>query len=56
MKCYKCPFYRSSSIWNRCDLTESECFREPENCSLVNDDGTVNQEEYNKAFGEDYQS
>mgnify|MGYP000948649636 CR=1 FL=1 len=47
MKCYKYPF------WNRCDLTENEYFKKPGNCTLVNDDGTINQEEYRKAFGED---
>jgi len=29
-------------MWNGCKLTESECFYEQSNCTLVNDDGSVN--------------
>ena len=51
MKCRGCPFYASGFQWNGCKLTESECFYEVEDCTLVNDDGTVNTEELEKYPG-----
>ena len=27
MKCRDCKFHQSSYMWNRCALTESECYR-----------------------------
>jgi hypothetical protein len=29
-------------MYNACTLTQSECFKPQENCTLVNDDGTIN--------------
>lgn len=39
MKCCNCRFHHSSYLWNRCDLTESECYHEysKEPCPLVDD-------------------
>ena len=31
-------------MYNSCALTQSEYFREQENCALVNDDGSLNYE------------
>jgi len=42
MKCLGCEYYQRGYMYNACALTESEYFHEPENCTLVNDDGTVN--------------
>lgn len=42
MKCSQCDYYSSGYMWNGCSLTESECFRTRDDCTLVNDDGTVN--------------
>ena len=42
MKCYNCPYYSSGHLWNTCDITGCGYFRERENCTLVNDDGTIN--------------
>ena len=42
MKCFKCPYYACGCMWNRCGVTNSEYFREPDNCDLVNDDGSLN--------------
>jgi hypothetical protein len=42
MKCYNCDYYKSGYMYNACALTESEYFREPDNCTLVNDDGSIN--------------
>jgi hypothetical protein len=51
MKCSKCPYYKSNPTWNRCEVTDSECFYITEDCIFVNDDGTLNKEEYEKIFG-----
>jgi hypothetical protein len=51
MKCYNCSFYKVGHQWNYCGLTESECFRTQEDCKFVNDDGSVNNNELEKAFG-----
>lgn len=39
MKCRNCRFHHSGYLWNRCDLTESECYHEYSNepCPLVDD-------------------
>jgi hypothetical protein len=42
MKCSKCPFYHSEYTFNLCKVTDAECFRQQDNCKLVNDDGTIN--------------
>lgn len=40
MKCRNCKFYQGGYMWNRCVLTESECFREciKEPCNIIDDD------------------
>lgn len=40
MKCSNCKFYHGGFNWNRCDITEGECFYEfiAEPCSIINDD------------------
>lgn len=45
MKCGNCPHYRSSYMYNSCAVAQSEYFREPDNCDLVNDDGSLNYED-----------
>lgn len=42
MTCYKCDFYKSGYMYNACALTEFEYFRPLDDCTLVNDDGTIN--------------
>lgn len=49
MKCRDCPHYCSGYMWNGCDITHDEYFRMQENCTLVNEDGTINQEELEKS-------
>lgn len=44
MKCGNCPHYRSGYMYNSCAVAQSEYFREPDNCDLVNDDGSLNYE------------
>ena len=55
MRCYDCDFYNSGYMWNYCGLTESECFRTQDNCTLVNDDQSINKTEIDKMFGNDDQ-
>lgn len=45
MKCGNCPHYRSSYMYNSCAVAQLEYFREPDNCDLVNDDGSLNYED-----------
>lgn len=45
MKCIECPYYHEELRSNRCDLTESECYKKLDNCTLANDDGTINLED-----------
>lgn len=54
MKCYKCPYYKSGYQYNACAVTQSEYFREPNECDLVKDDGALNlDDEYIKMeYGE----
>lgn len=49
MKCCNCPYYEFYSDFNKCDLLYCECYREVNNCKIVNDDGTINEIEYEKA-------
>lgn len=42
MKCCKCPHYVFELNYNRCNVTENECFYEQQHCDLVNDDGSIN--------------
>ena len=47
MNCKSCPYYTSGIEFNACTLTMSEYFSTQTNCTLVNDDGTINyQDEY----------
>jgi len=48
MKCSKCPYYSEGCMSNECRLVGWENSRTLEDCRLVNDDGTVNQEELSK--------
>jgi len=52
MKCYDCDFYKSGYQWNGCGVTGDEYFHTVLDCTFVNDDQTINEEELNKAFGE----
>lgn len=47
MKCSNCPHYKSGYMYNGCGVTESEYFREPNDCTLVKDDGSIN---YNNPY------
>lgn len=49
MKCNKCPYYERSTDYNRCKLLHFEYYREDNNCLVVNDDNSINEEEYEKA-------
>lgn len=42
MKCRHCPYYKCGYMHNSCEITQSEYFREPDGCDLVNDDGSLN--------------
>lgn len=48
MKCHNCKFYKEGYMFNSCELIGAEYFSTLENCTFVNDDGTVNEEELNK--------
>ena len=39
MKCEYCKQYKSAPLWNKCNLTGSECFYTIDNCHLVDDEG-----------------
>ena len=47
MRCRNCDYYSSGYMHNSCLLAETECFREMDDCDLVNDDMTVN---YNNVY------
>lgn len=49
MRCSKCPYYECYPDFNKCNLLCWECYREDSNCTLVNDDGAINEIEYEKA-------
>ena len=51
MKCIECDFYKSGSQWNCCGLDGAECFHTILDCTLVNDDQTINEEEMEKMYG-----
>lgn len=42
MRCEKCPQYRIEPLWNRCEITDAECFYTLDDCDLVDDDGNDN--------------
>ena len=42
MRCCDCEYYKSGHMWNYCALTESEYFRTVDDCTLVNDDKSIN--------------
>mgnify|MGYP001084198434 CR=1 FL=1 len=46
MNCMNCPYYKTGYMYNACSLTEAECFNTLTNCTLVNDDGTINYQAY----------
>lgn len=50
MKCSYCGHYKTGINYNACDIAEMECFHTLENCTLVNDDGTIN---YNDEYFKD---
>ena len=45
MRCRRCPFYKEDKNVNECSLTESMYFITLDDCKLVNEDGTINEEE-----------
>jgi len=49
VKCQDCRFYEESPLFNECKLLKWECCRVSENCTCVNDDGTINEKEFKKA-------
>jgi len=53
MKCSKCKFYKSNFYveepWNACSLLSIENFKEQTDCGLINEDGSINQEEIYKS-------
>lgn len=44
MKCYMCPYYVQGMLENECKVTGDYCFHTVDDCDLVNDDGTINEE------------
>ena len=53
MKCCRCDYYKTGYLYNACALTESECFMPQDNCTLVNDDNSINfEDEYFKGSNE----
>ena len=47
MRCCKCKYYYSNcQDFNTCTLLKWECSREIDDCKVINDDGTINKEEY----------
>ncbi len=46
MNCMDCPYYKTGYMYNACALTEAECFNTLTNCTLVNDNGTINYQAY----------
>jgi hypothetical protein len=49
MKCKKCPWYEEGINYNHCKRFRFEYYKVFENCILVNDDGSDNEEELEKA-------
>ena len=52
MKCFKCKYYEAGSMSNQCTLLKWENQRTTDDCEYVNDDGTVNEKEFNKYANE----
>lgn len=50
MKCCKCSYYKRSLNFNMCDLLNWECYRELNDCNVINDDGSINEVEYKKVI------
>ncbi|EDS78109.1 hypothetical protein CBC_0710 [Clostridium botulinum C str. Eklund] len=48
MKCSKCPYYKCCPNSNECELLHFEYYREIDDCKIVNNDGTINEIEYEK--------
>ena len=48
MKCEKCPYYKSSINFNKCNLLDIECFIKRDNCKFVDEHGVINKTELNK--------
>lgn len=48
MKCVFCSYYRSSPTFNECKLLGWECCSTSDDCTAVNDDGTINEDELEK--------
>ena len=40
MRCCDCKFHQGRHLWNRCDLTEAECYYEffSAPCDIIDDD------------------
>ena len=50
MKCNECTqYYTNNQDYNECRLLGWECGMERKNCDVVNNDGTINKEELDKA-------
>jgi hypothetical protein len=52
MRCRDCPFYKEGYLWNGCGITGDEYFHMQDDCDFVNNDGSQNEENINKIFGE----
>lgn len=52
MNCFNCDRYFSSATFNRCAITDSECFRPIKDCTLLNDDYSIN---YNDEYFKEYE-
>ena len=42
MKCIDCPHYTGGYMFNRCGVTGDEYYKTVDNCTLVNEDGSLN--------------
>ena len=42
MKCIDCPHYTDGYMFNRCGVTGDEYYKADDNCTLVNEDGSLN--------------
>lgn len=51
MRCCNCKYYESGCTYNRCNVIGDEYFHMQNDCKLVNDDNTINENELKKAFG-----
>lgn len=48
MRCRKCPYYEEDKNVNECSITHAMYFITLDECNLVNEDGTINEEECKK--------